>query len=245
MSWPIFALFFIPIFLLAIFIFVTAFKTIINVSQYVNKDLTYDNINEWSYQRFERFYGNLIPSDKDFKNKLDTIFKLISENERDVKVISEKSNCTIAECISKIHYLQNKRILKTFYVDTQNMLLTPCTDDELKLIKKYALYIYIKHSSIDEITSSLSFSCQENMDNIRKEVLKDIKYLTDKNLLNGVIFNSVDEKLIYYSVEKHNHEKDLLTLNCPNCGALVDVNRHSKNRCAYCKTIVEDKEKEV
>ena len=37
-------------------------------------------------------------------------------------------------------------------------------------------------------------------------------------------------------------EKDYVTINCPNCGDLNDVNRHSKTRCEYCKTIIEYKE---
>lgn len=31
----------------------------------------FENISEWSYQRYERFYGKLEPSDKEFnKNKI-------------------------------------------------------------------------------------------------------------------------------------------------------------------------------
>ena len=36
--------------------------------------------------------------------------------------------------------------------------------------------------------------------------------------------------------------RDYITINCPNCGALNDVNRGSKVRCEYCETIIEDKE---
>ena len=53
--------------------------------------------------------------------------------------------------------------------------------------------------------------------------------------------NDVDKKLIYFTDEKSEKEKDFISFCCDNCGAINDVNRGNKTRCEYCGTIIEDK----
>lgn len=84
----------------------------------------------------------------------------------------------------------------------------------------------------------------KNLDAIEDKVFEDLCYLDDKHLLNGISINRVDRKIIYYTIEKHKREKDYITMNCPNCGAINDVDRHGKTRCDYCKTIIDHQEKD-
>lgn len=78
-----------------------------------------------------------------------------------------------------------------------------------------------------------------NIDIIENKIFEDLCYLDDKGLINGIILNKIDKKIIYYSVEKHKNELDLVSINCSNCGAINDVNKGSKVRCEYCESIIE------
>ena len=42
-----------------------------------------------------------------------------------------------------------------------------------------------------------------------------------------------------YNQNYEQKEKDYIIMNCPNCGAINDVDRHGKTRCDYYKTIIE------
>ena len=91
---------------------------------YINKR----HVNEESYQNYAKFYGNTVPSDEEFNNKLRVIYKLITkDNEMNIKKIARNSNCTLEECVLKIKYLKNKRLLGDYYIDTSNMKLLPCS----------------------------------------------------------------------------------------------------------------------
>ena len=74
----------------------------------------------------------------------------------------------------------------------------------------------------------------------KEKVFEELKYLVDNDLINGVILNEIDETITYYSIEKHKNNKNIVTISCPSCGALNDINIGDKKRCEYCKTILED-----
>ena len=74
-----------------------------------------------------------------------------------------------------------------------------------------------------------------------EEVIKDLKYLIDKSLITGVSINEIDNKLVYYSVEKHKKDGKVVYIDCPHCGALNEIPIGSKKRCEYCETIIEHK----
>ena len=82
----------------------------------------------------------------------------------------------------------------------------------------------------------------KNLKELVKTVINELSYLDDKYLINGLNIDKVDNKIIYYTLEKHKKEKDYISINCNNCGALNDVPRNGKSRCIYCKSIVESKE---
>lgn len=202
------------------------------------------NINEWSFQRFARFFGFDTQKDEEFENKINTIEKLLEEDKlTDLNEIAEKSGCSYDECIVKIMYLKNKRRIEEYYIDKINGIIQECTKEDLKLIEKYTSYIYGKHCQIREMVLTMPGVNINNLEDKINETYNEIEYLYDKNLLNGIILNKVDKTIKYYHLEKHKNENNLETLNCPNCGALVDVNIGSKEKCRFCDTIVESKKK--
>ena len=209
---------------------------------YIKNHSKKGKINEWSYQRYARFYGNLILKDEEFNNKLDTIYNLIvNKNKTDLKEIAKLSSCTYEECILKIRYLKNKRKIGDLYIDSINGIINECSDTDRKLLDKYKKNIYYNHYQIDEMVSNMPGATLNNMEELKEVVFKELVYLDNKGLLNGVIINHIDKKITYYTLEKHKKEKDFVTINCPSCGAINDVNRGGKARCEYCKSIIEDK----
>lgn len=204
------------------------------------------NINNWSYQRYAKFMGLDEFTDNDFDKKIRTIEHLINnEGEINIKEISRKSNCYYEECIIKIKYLMNKRRISNMYIDNTNKTLTKCSIEDEKLLRKYTPFIYRKHLQINDIASRMPGASIDNIENIREQVYKDLIYLDDKNLLNGIIVDRVDRYLRYYSVEKHEIEKNYVSMNCRNCGGLNEVPRGGKKRCEYCETIIESKDKHL
>ena len=196
-----------------------------------------NNVNEWSYQRYARFYGTDELKDKEFQNKIEIIKKLILEDGfTNLHDIANESNCPYDECILKICYLKNKRVLGDYYVDAAAGLVALCSPEDLILLKKYQHPIYYKNESVEEIAEELKMN--------KEDVWRELIYLDNKRLLNGVILDNVDDKIVYYRLEKRGLEKDYVTINCSNCGALLDVKRGSKVRCNHCDTIVEDKQVE-
>jgi len=202
----------------------------------------FDNINEWSYQRFARFYGEIKPSDDKFNDKIKKIYDLIiNDEEDDLDVIAEKSGCSFTECVMKIRYLKNKRKIEDYYIDLVTKTIRKCSKEDEELLKKYIPFIYNQHLQINQMIARMPGASVDNLELMKHQVLKELLYLDKKGLLNGISINEVDNKIVYYTIEKHKNEKDILTINCKNCGAINDVPRHSKVRCAYCKSIIEDK----
>ena len=197
-----------------------------------------NEFNENSFQRFAKFYGETIPSDAEFNNKLNKICSLIKGGETDIKKIAELSSCTEAECIFKIKYLKNKRMIEDYNIDTFKMRLYTLNAEDERLLKKYNTFLYGTHPQIDVIAHILAKHENKTVDEEKEIIFKELKYLDDRNLLNGIKINDVDKKLIYYTVEKRK-TSNLLTVHCPNCGALNDIDEGNKTRCAYCNTIIE------
>lgn len=194
-------------------------------------------VNEWSYKRYADFYGQMELADPHFVDKITIIKKLIDSGEDSIDFIAEEAGCTTEECIMKINYLKNKRVLDNCYINRDSNTLCRCSKDDMILVDKYKSYIYGGHLSLDELIATVPTNTNDYQKK-RAQVIRELKYLIDNNILNGVIFNEVDNKLIYYTVEKHNKEKDFITLACPQCGALNDVNYNSKKRCRYCENII-------
>ena len=201
------------------------------------------NISEPSYQRYAKFYGNTLPTEQDFINKLKIIYQAIVKNkETDIKKIARQANCTYIDCILKIRYLKNKRKLADYYyIDEVNGIINKCSKEDQKLLKKYKLYIYNNHFQIDEIASKLPEARMKNQKELQEEVFKELCYLDDKDLINGIILNKVDGTITYYNTKEKGNKSDKITVTCQNCGAPNKVNRGGKTWCSYCGTIVEDK----
>lgn len=202
----------------------------------------FENISEWSYQRYARFYNEVKASDPKFDEKINKIYNLIvNEKCDDLHFIAQDSGCTYDECIMKIKYLKNKRKIGDLYIDYINGIIKECSKEDQKLLQKYSPFIYTNHFQIKEMAVKLPEATAFNIQSLEEKVFRDIEYLDSKGLINGISLNKIDKKIIYYTIEKHKNEKDYVTINCPNCGAINDVERGNKTRCAYCQTIIEAK----
>ena len=60
------------------------------------KEIDVKHVNEDSFQRFAKFFGETYPHEEKFDAKLNQIYTLIQRNgERDIKKIAELSSCAI------------------------------------------------------------------------------------------------------------------------------------------------------
>lgn len=214
----------------------------IGTGQTIDKKELYNNLmNEISYQRYAKFYDNAVPHDERFDEKMNKIRNLIEIDKiMDIRKIAEKSGCTYEECVLKIKYLKNKRQIGLYYIDNKTEALIPCSPEDFKLIEKYKPYIYYNHLQPIDIAKRMPGVTYEILKETEEKIYKEIVYLYEKDLLNGIKINEVDKKIIYYTIEKNKIENDLITISCPNCGALNDLNRGSKTRCEYCDSIIID-----
>lgn len=207
-----------------------------------SEELSKSIINELSYQHYAKFHNNAVPHDEKFEEKINKISNLIQIDKiMDIKEIAEKSGCTYDECILKIGYLKNKRLIGTYHIDKNTEKLIPCSQKDFKLIEKYKPYIYYNHLQPKDIAIRMPGVTSEKLKEAEEKIYNEILYLEKNDLLNGIKINEVDKKIVYYAVEKNMVKDDLITLSCPNCGALNDVNRGSKTRCEYCNSIIVDK----
>lgn len=197
------------------------------------------NINEWSFQRYAKFYGNMVLRDDKFQQKMEKIcYLVLTQEEEDIKFIAKESGCTYEECILKIRYLKNKRKIGDLYIDYINGLLKKCSPQDQRLLDIYKHFLYTNHFQIDEMAIRMPQTSSLNIEQVKNKIFDDLCYLDDKGLINGIILNKVDKKIVYYSIEKHKNDVDFVSINCPNCGAINDVNKGSKIRCEYCDTII-------
>lgn len=209
------------------------------LNKYRTTSIDFNHVNQESFKRYAKFYDEVIPSDDTFEEKLNKIYEAIEKKKVwNLEEIAKMSNCTIEECVLKINYLKNKRVLGNYYIDTTNNKIFPCSKEDMKIIDKYKPYIYHSHLQIDEIANMMPNPKYLDIEAIREEVFNDIKYLNDKKLINGIKLDEIDRKIIYYTIEKRKENKGFESQNCPNCGAINDVAVNGKTRCGYCKTII-------
>ena len=199
-------------------------------------------ISEWSYQRFARFFGERVFLDQRFNEKIEIIKKCINEdNIERLEEIATLSGCTVDEVIMKIRYLRNKRIFDDIYIDRYNRLVRKCTIEDKEIFKRYEDLIYVNHYSIKEIAEKIPNYYNKPFTIIIEDVYKDIKFLYDKCIINGIKLDDERKEINYYTIEKKKKEEKYVTLNCPKCGSLVDVLKKNNAHCDYCGTVVEDK----
>ncbi len=199
------------------------------------------NVSEWSYQRFCLFYGSMVLPDKNFKSKLESIKKSIVEDKlQNIDEIAMKAGCSFDECILKIRYLKNKRIIGDYAIDLLNRKIRECTLEETKMLEKYHDLIYVKHYQIEEMATEVPNYHNMPVAILKEDILRDIKYLNDKMLINGITFKENEKRIVYYTIEKNKREETHKTKNCPKCGALVGVPNNGQGKCLLCGTIVYD-----
>ncbi len=197
------------------------------------------HVNENSFQRFAKFFGKIFPKEDNFDEKLNNIYLLIKNQKiTDINKIAEMTSCTLPECVLKIKYLKNKRLIDDYYIDTNNMKLFPCSEEDQKLLDKFKPFIYGSHTQIAEFVNLIPNPKLIPMEQYKKVLLDELLYLDKKGLLNGVKIDDIDGEIIYYTLEKIKVVKNMETIHCPNCGALNDVEITGKVRCSYCNSIV-------
>lgn len=200
------------------------------------------NISEWSYQRFARFFGERVFPDPNFNEKIETIKDCINNKHLDrLDEIASLSGCSINEVIMKIRYLRNKRVFDDIYIDRYNKLVRKCNEEDEKILNTYRDMIYVNNYSIREIAEKVPNYYNKPLTIIEEDVYKDIKFLYDKCIINGIRLDDEKKEIIYYAIEKKKTEEKYATLNCPRCGSLVDVLKHNSAHCDYCGSVVEDK----
>lgn len=208
----------------------------------LRKGIDVQHVNENSFQNYAKFYGQIFPNDENFDTKLSTIYRLIvNEGRTNIQEIAELSLCTLPECVLKIRYLKNKRLIGDYYIDTTNMLLLPCSLEDQKLLDKYKPFIYNSHLQVNDIANVINNPKYLSIDELRNEIFLELKHLDDLGLINGVKIDDIDHRIIYYTIEKRKVYEDHETVHCPNCGALNDVDVDEKIRCSYCDTIIKGK----
>ena len=199
------------------------------------------NISEWSFQRFAGFYDERVFPDPKFNEKIEAIKNCINEKHLErLDEIANKSGCTFEETVMKIRYLKNKRIFDNIYIDRFNKAVKRCTTEDEKILEKYYNMLYYDHFSISEIAQRVPNYYNKPLPIIEEDVFKDIKYLYDKCIVNGIKLDEERKEIIYYTIEKHKKAQNYATVNCQKCGALVDVSRGGNGRCEYCGSITED-----
>lgn len=227
--------------LLLIVVIISVLNSIKTKEKYTKVTKT-GTVNQDSYQRYAQFYEHAIPADILFEEKMNKIYQAIMvDKKKDIKQIAAKAGCSYDECILKIRYLKNKRQIGDIHIDHINGKLLPCSKEDNVLLEKYKPFLYNNHLTISEMASRMPGVTISNLEKQKEQVFNDLKNLYDKDLINGIKLNEVDKEILYYTIEKRKKEKDYISIRCENCGAINDVNRGSKTRCAYCNTILEDK----
>ena len=227
------------VFWVFIFLFLFIFLRVYRVISLTRNVLNREHVNENSFQNYAKFYGEVIPSEKDFDQKLNCIYNLIvNQHVDDIQKIMELSQCSLTETVLKIRYLKNKKMIGDYYIDTVHMKLVPCSLEDEKLLEKYKPYIYAMHIQIDEMVPLIQNPERLNVSSLRNQIFRELTYLDKKGLLNGLKIDDIDGTILYYSIEKRKVFSDHETIHCPNCGALNDVDVMGKCRCGYCGTIL-------
>ena len=210
--------------------------TIKDIKETIESNQQYEN----SYNNVEMLYNKMENTDPEFKEKITKIYNLITIDKcESIKEIAEKSGCTYEECIIKIKYLKHNKKITNYYIDKHHGYIKKCTETERKLIKELSPYIYSAKLQPKEIAVRTYRSNEEDFKEHYEKVKKDLKTLIDKDLLDGVVYNEVDNKLIYY-INRQNIEK--MSITCKYCGAVKEIEKGNKERCEYCNSIIDSDE---
>ena len=137
--------------------------------------------------------------------------------------IANYSSCTVEEAVMKIKYLKNKRVFDDLYIDRVNRLVKKCSKEDQEILDKYYNMLYQNHYSIKEIAARVPNYHNKPILIIEEDVYKEIKYLYDKSIINGIKLDEYNKEIIYYTVEKHKKAITYVTINCPKCGALMNL----------------------
>lgn len=233
------------------FISTLAFIGIMIYLYYKSKTTTQEDEDPWkhiddtSYIAYSNFYGEKAKNDATFQDKVNKIYNLIvKEKCDDIKFIAKETGCYYQECIIKINYLKHHNLIsQDYYVDHINGYIKKCNKKDLTLLRKYTGFLYKHKLQIRDIAVKLPQTTSSKIPEAMETVRKEVKYLIEKDLIEGVIYNEVDDTLIYFM--DNTYGKDLITKDCPNCGADIELQRGGKARCEYCNCIVEDDEKRI
>lgn len=211
-------------------------ETIEDIKETVNINQQYEN----SINDVEVLYSKMKNTDPEFKEKITKIHNLITIDKcEDIKEIAEKSNCTYEECIIKIKYLKHNKIITDYYVDNRHGYIKKCTEEEKKLINKLSPYIYSARLQPKEIAVRTYRSNEEDFEEHYEKIKEELKRLIDKDLLDGVAYNEVDDKLVYYI---NNKSPEKISITCKCCGAVKELIKGNKERCEYCNSIIDSDE---
>lgn len=116
----------------------------------------------------------------------------------DIEKITKASGCYYDDCLLKIDYLKNKRIIGDLYIDTKNGIINDWSEEDEELLKKYQGFIYGNHSQIKEIATKMPGAEIKNIDAVEEKVFQDLCYLDDKHLLNVISINRVNRKIHHW-----------------------------------------------
>lgn len=221
------------------------FKFLKKLFKKKNKDNQSDGsdllVTEWSFQRFAKFYDIRVFPDPKFYDKINTIIDSINVKKLDrLDEIAEKCESSIDDTILKIKFLKNKRIIDNVYIDRLNRIIRPCTEDDIEILNKYKDMLYVDHLSIGEMAQKVPNFHGKPLPIIQEDVYKDIRYLYDRCVVNGIKLDDSRKEIIYYTVEKKKIEETHASINCPKCGAIVFVPKKGSRICDYCGADVVD-----
>lgn len=231
---------------LVIYCFVKMFLVVFTKTTVIKKEIINDktSINKLldEYVNFMNLGLNEFSADFDNNDKLDYLCSLINEEKiMDIDKLAKMSGCTMSECIVKIRFLKSQKRIPYYVVDHVSNKLFECSFEDRKLIEKYKPYVYYNHLSIREIACRLPGSTVEFMDKIIENVYNELLYLDKNDLLPGIRVDEVDKEIYYFDENAEKKTRDLITVNCPSCGAPNDVHKGAKVRCDYCNFIIDSK----
>lgn len=175
-------------------------------------------------------------TEPEFINEAGHIKKMIVEEKyEDIREIGERLSLTSTDCIKRIDYLRKcVNELNGYYLDYYHKTIKKCSPEEYKLLDKYVGYVYNDKLQIDQIAHLMRRTSTDDIYILKTQIKKDIKYLISKELVDGIKYDEKEDKIIRYNKKN----SDLISIPCPACGAINDVNEGRKAHCKYCNAII-------
>lgn len=204
------------------------------------KKMQQKKIDPKDFESYLEFLGSK-SNDPHYIKKMKLIINLINKKGiTDIKEIARLSKCGFDECIIKIKFLKKQKVIENYYIDRANGVLNPCSEQDKKLIEKYDQFIYSKKLQPSEIARLLPSTRIDKFEDAKKQVLEELSYLDEKDLLNGINIDLVDKKIVYYDNGKLKNHKSYVSITCKSCGAINNVPINGKSKCEYCDRILEE-----